>query len=126
MRTMVARALIAGMIAAGAMTSTVIVQAAEKKPAANQSTVFYDQYEPSQRQRLRKETCAVNEQSMGPYCTRKCDAGYLLVKDSKPPRCRSIEPLPPGQMPTAVRKQIGVQPPPPGGRQPLHKGNGQG
>lgn len=93
---------------------------------AAQTTVYYDQYEPSQRQRLRRETCARDEDPIGPYCVKKCDKGYVPVANSKPVRCRSIEPLAPGVMPSAVRKQKGVQPPPPEGVQPLQKGTGQG
>ena len=82
---------------------------------------YYDMYEPSQRQRLRRENCASSEEPVGPYCVKQCDKGYRLVAGSKPPRCRSIEPLPPGQMPRPVRKEVGVQPPPPGPRQPRQR-----
>ena len=110
--------------ATGWIATEAVTVLAQQKP--NAGTVYYDQYEPSERQRLRRETCAKDEESMGPYCTKKCDKGYLMVKGSKPARCRAIEPLAPGVMPTAVRKQVGVQPPPPGPPQVRRKGDGQG
>src|SRR5262245_41620982 len=97
-------------------------------PATNavaaQQKAYYDQYEPSERQRLRRESCMRDEEPIGPYCVKQCQKGYVLVAGSKPPRCRSLEPLPSGQLPGPVRKQVGVQAPPPGPRQPPPKSKG--
>jgi hypothetical protein len=91
---------------------------AGQKPQPQQTSTYYDMYEPSVRQRLRRESCARNEEPIGPYCVKDCEKGYRLIAESKPPRCRSIEPLPPGSMPRPVRKEVGIQPPQPGPRQP--------
>lgn len=98
-----------------------------EKPAAGKSAqppgTYYDQYEPSRRQRLRRESCTRNEDESGAFCVKRCDTGYRLVPGANPPRCRSIKPLPPGQKPGPVRKQVSepykpLEPPPPGKQPP--------
>ncbi len=82
-----------------------------KKPAA---TLYYDNYQASQRLRLRSETCMQDEDMMAQYCVKKCEAGYLVVSGKDLPRlCRSEKSLPPGQLPQALRIQKANPPPPP-------------
>lgn len=83
-------------------------------PQAQQSgKTYYDMYEPSLRQRLRRETCGRNELPNGADCVRMCKKGYIQIVGSKPPRCRSIAPLPAGQLPGSVPKETGTPPRPP-------------
>jgi len=85
-----------------------------KPPQAQQSGKnYYEMYEPSKRQRLRREACGRDELSLGVYCFRECKKGYVLVAGISPPRCRSTTPLPAGQLPGPVRKEIGAPPRPP-------------
>ena len=70
----------------------------------------YDIYEPSQRLRTRRQECMRDEEPMGAYCAKKCQAGYQMEISGKNARCRSINPLPPGSLPGPVRKEIGTQP----------------
>ncbi len=119
-----ARAVVVGL-ATGWMLMAGQFARAEQTPPGK-PTLYYDQYEPSQRQRLRRETCGRDEVALGPYCTKKCESGYIFVAGAKPPRCRSVEPLAPGKMPSGVRKQTGKQAPPKGGVEPPKKGTGQG
>lgn len=85
-----------------------------KPPQAQQSGKnYYDMYEPSKRQRLRREACGRDELSLGVYCFRECKKGYVLVAGISPPRCRSTSPLPAGQLPGPVRKELGAPPRPP-------------
>jgi len=85
-----------------------------RPPQAQQSGKnYYDMYEPSKRQRLRREACGRDELSLGVYCFRECKKGYVLVAGISPPRCRSTTPLPAGQLPGPVRKEIGAPPRPP-------------
>lgn len=93
-------------------------QSTSEKPQIGK---YYDMYEPSQRQRLRRESCGRIEDPIGPYCVKQCVKGYQMVAGSNPPRCRSIEPLPQGQMPGPVRKEVGIQPPLPGPREPRQR-----
>ncbi len=75
-----------------------------------QARLFYDTYEPSQRLRTRRENCTKDEEYFGAHCVRKCRTGYALLPGSKPAKCRSLTPLPAGQLPGPVRKEVGVQP----------------
>ena len=85
-----------------------------KPPQAQQSGKnYYDMYEPSKRQRLRREACGSDELSLGVYCFRECNKGYVLVAGTNPPRCRSMTPLPAGQLPGPVRKELDAPPRPP-------------
>ena len=116
-----AAALVAGAIVAG-HSGDGHAQARQKaaEPAAK-----YDQYEPSRVRRGRGEVCGRNEEEVGAYCVKPCTKGYILVPNSDPARCRSIEPLPPGQIPGPIRKETGSLeklPPPPPGRKPVQGG----
>ena len=85
-----------------------------KPPQAQQSGKnYYEMYEPSKRQRLRREACGRDELSLGVYCFRECKKGYILVAGTSPPRCRSTTQLPAGQLPGPVRKELGAPPRPP-------------
>jgi hypothetical protein len=85
-----------------------------KPPQTQQSGKnYYEMYEPSKRQRLRREACGRDELSQGVYCFRECRKGYVLVAGTSPPRCRSTAPLPAGQLPGPVRQEIGAPPRPP-------------
>jgi len=86
----------------------------QRQPQAQQSgKAYYEMYEPSQRQRLRRESCGRNELPIGANCVRMCKKGYVQIAGSKPPRCRSITPLPAGQLPGPVQKEAGAPPRPP-------------
>ncbi len=78
-----------------------------KKPPAKAA---YDQYEPSRVLRTGRQDCMRNEETIGPWCVRACQKGYVAVPDSNPPRCRSIEPLPAGQIAGPIRREAGTQP----------------
>jgi hypothetical protein len=81
-----------------------------RKPPAILSKTYYDIYEPSQRIHMRRETCAKGEISSGAYCIKACQPGYV-VQEGSPVKCRSVNPLPPGSLPSYEgRKEIGVQP----------------
>jgi len=86
-----------------------------KPPAAKQAPrIYHDEYEPNHARRSRKQSCLRDEEEIGAYCVRSCRAGYAMLTDRHPPRCRSIDPLPPGQLPGPLRRDIGEQPMPPG------------
>lgn len=80
-----------------------------QKPAPPKKPV-YDQYEPSKVRRGRAQQCLRNEDPVGAYCVKVCQKGYLPVPQSDPPRCRSVDPLPPGHIPGPIRKETGTQP----------------
>jgi len=86
-------------------------QSQQRKPpptpaqAQQSSKIFYDMYEPILRQRLRREACRRDELSAGAFCALACQKGYVHVAGSMPPRCRSLTPLPAGQLPGPVRKE---------------------
>jgi hypothetical protein len=97
------------VLAGGALAQ----QKPPKKPTPAPRAV-YDEYQASQRQRLRRESCGRAEDMVAAYCVRKCDAGYQPVSHSAlPRRCRSLQPLPDGSVPQGLRRQTGVQPLPP-------------
>lgn len=79
-------------------------------PQSQQTKEYFDMYEPVQRLRLRRETCGEREQSFGAYCVKACKSGFISMAGTKPPRCRSLTPLPAGQLPGAVRKEMDFQP----------------
>lgn len=79
-------------------------------PQSQQAKQYFDMYEPVQRLRLRRETCGEREQSFGAYCVKACKSGYVSMTGTKPPRCRSLTPLPAGQFPAPVRKEMDSQP----------------
>jgi len=94
--------------------------AADKKLSANvppgksaadalRDKPVYDVYEPSQRLRTRRQQCMQDEEAMGAYCTKKCQSGYELTMNGRYPRCRTVEPLPPGSLPSPLRTEIGTQ-----------------
>ena len=95
-------------------------------PAAKalQNKPQYDVYEPSQRLRTRRQECMKGEDSVGAYCVKKCQTGYTMEVRGKQARCRAINPLPPGAIAGAPRKEIGVQPklPPPAKPEPPKPG----
>lgn len=70
----------------------------------------YDQYEPSRILRTGRQGCMHNEDTIGAYCVKVCKKGYVPVPNSDPPRCRSLEPLPPGQLAGPIRKETGSLP----------------
>jgi hypothetical protein len=91
-------------------------QSAAPEPAqpiseAHATPVYYDEYQPSRRKRLRREaSCREDENENGAYCVKKCDKDYVATDDVRSPLCRSVDPLPPGSRPTVVRVQTGKQP----------------
>ncbi len=95
--------LLAGICLAAQADLATAQRAVPQKPV-------YDQYEPSKVRRTRKQDCLRDEEPSGAYCIRLCQKGYRLVPNSNPPRCRSIEPLPPGSLPSPVRQEKGSQP----------------
>ena len=96
------------------------------KPAAKalEDKPVYDIYEPSQRLRTRRQECVGDEEPMGAYCAKKCQTGYQMEINGKYARCRALKPLPPGSLPSPIRKEIGTQPklPEPAKPQPRQPG----
>jgi len=87
---------------------------AQQQPAARQGTAYYERYEASQRQRLRRETCGRDEDTVAQYCVKKCQKGYILVGGNTLPRqCRGEKALPPGQLPQPYARQPAQKPAPP-------------
>jgi hypothetical protein len=94
------------------------------RPQVEQSSrVYYDSYLPSTRIRTRRDTCTKNEILQGAFCVKACKQGYVLVTGSKPPKCRNLNPLPPGQIPGAERQESTVLKLPP--RNPNEKSDPQ-
>jgi hypothetical protein len=85
---------------------------AQDKPGAQ--NLYYDIYIPSQRLRTRRDNCLADEDMAGAYCVKKCEKDFVSFGNGHPPRCRSVAPLAPGRMPSAIRTQTGTQPLPPG------------
>lgn len=77
---------------------------APPRNTAGTQKLYYDTYVPAQRMRLRRETCMDTEQSVGAFCVKACQTGYVPVA-GPPVRCRSAKPLPPGQFPGPVRRE---------------------
>jgi hypothetical protein len=96
--------------AAGQAGTAAAQQSPSNRPAPPKAKAYFDMYEPVQRMRLRRETCGDREQTNGAFCVKACKSGYVAMTGTKPPRCRSLTPLPAGQFPGAVRKEIDVQP----------------
>jgi hypothetical protein len=123
----VARARQLPLAGAAALLAGAIIAAhpgqgrAQPRQKAAEPAAKYDQYEPSRIRRGRAEVCGRNEEAIGAYCVKPCMKGYVIVPNSDPARCRSVEPLPPGQLPGPIRKETGSlekPPPPPPGRKP--------
>jgi hypothetical protein len=112
MRTQSKTLLLIGLIAC-VLSIPELVQAQQRRPQPPQEKKYFDVYEPSQRQRTRRSGCLKDEEYYGAYCVKKCKAGYELVVGSKPAKCRSLTPLPVGQLPGPVRRETGTQPLPP-------------
>jgi hypothetical protein len=112
MRNIASTGLAVTVIAAAINMIAPPAQAEQK--STTQMNLYYDVYQPSERRRMRRDTCMADEDMRGAYCVKKCDKGFVAVGSGKPPRCRSVDPLPPGRMPTAIRIQTGTQPLPPG------------
>lgn len=85
----------------------------------------YDQYEPSRVLRTGRQDCTKDEDAIGAYCVRACQKGYVPVPDSNPPRCRGVEPLPPGQLAGPIRKETTTARPRPGPQKPYVPSGGQ-
>jgi hypothetical protein len=84
-----------------------------QQKAQQASKVYYDVYEASRRFPTRSGGCQQDkEQPLGSFCVRLCKAGYVATDDAKAAvrQCRSQKPLPPGQLPTAGRKETSTQP----------------
>ena len=97
-----------------ALASAIVAPAAmAQQKAAAPDNLHYEIYQPSQRLRTRRDNCSSDEDIRGAYCVKKCDTSYVAFGNGHPPRCRSIEPLPPGVMPSAMRVRTGAQPLPP-------------
>ena len=104
----VGAAILAAATSVAAQTSP--SRAATKRPAR----VYYDHYQASHRQRLRRETCMRDEDFIGKYCVKKCEKGYVTDNPTQVPRdCRSEKPLPEGQLPQGGKVQRGIVTPPP-------------
>lgn len=89
------------------------IAGAQKKPPRKP---VYDQYEPSRVLRTGRQPCMRDEDAIGAYCVRACQKGYIPVPDSNPPRCRGVEPLPPGQLAGPIRRETARLPKQPGPR----------
>jgi hypothetical protein len=88
-------------------------QPAPRKPAVS-SQQYYEAYQASHRQRLRRETCMRDEDPVGKDCIKRCAKGYINTTGNAVPRnCRGQKPLPPGQLPQPYTRQQAVQPVPP-------------
>jgi hypothetical protein len=93
------------------VTGLVTPEAKAQQKSIPPDTLHYDIYQPSQRLRTRRDNCFNDEDMKGAYCVKKCARNYVAFGNGHPPRCRSVDPLPPGVMPSAERVQTGVQPP---------------
>lgn len=122
MKTIVFTSIAAGVLALGTM-AVVPAAMAQKKPAALDN-LHYEIYQPSQRLRTRRDNCSSDEDMKGAYCVKKCLTNFVASGNDNLPRCRSVEPLPPGVMPSAMRVQTGAQPLPPGTPQSRNKAAG--
>ncbi|OGA20539.1 MAG: hypothetical protein A3I02_11740 [Betaproteobacteria bacterium RIFCSPLOWO2_02_FULL_67_26] len=107
--------LLAAGWCAAAHWGLAMAQPGTQAPAAKKAArVYYDQYEPMKALRLSRQDCLRTEESIGAFCVNRCQRGYVMVPGSNPPRCRSVDPLPPGQLPGPIRKEVGApQPKPP-------------
>jgi hypothetical protein len=109
-----------------ALAPAIVAPAAmAQQKATALDNLHYDIYQPSQRLRTRRDNCSSDEDIKGAYCVKKCEKNFVAIGNGHPPRCRSVEPLPPGVMPSAMRVQTGTQPLPPGSPQPRNKPSGQ-
>lgn len=100
--------------AAAACLCSAAAALAQQPAGKNPQRVYYDSYEASHRQRLRRDTCMRDEDMIQQYCVKKCEKGYINVSGTAVPRvCRGEKPLPPGQLPQPYHRQSGIQPVPP-------------
>jgi hypothetical protein len=116
MKTIVFTSIATGVFTLGAAFFVPAADAQQKSTTSD--NLHYDIYQPSERLRTRRDTCMKDEDMKGAYCLKKCEKNYVAVGNGRPPRCRSVEPLAPGVMPSAIRIQSAVQPLPPGGAPP--------
>jgi len=80
-----------------------------KSAAGKPPATYYDIYQASHRQRLRRESCMRDEDLNAQYCVKKCRDGYVALSGQQIPRmCRSEKPLPPGQLPTGDQVERGT------------------
>jgi hypothetical protein len=88
---------------------------AQQPSAGKQAAVYYDSYQASHRQRLRRESCMRDEDMIAQYCVKKCQPRYIIMTsgDTVPRQCRSEKPLAPGSLPQPSRAQQAIQPVPP-------------
>lgn len=115
---LLAKLVVAAVGFGGAVAVAPPAQAQQKPGAQN---LYYDIYIPSQRLRTRRDNCLTDEDMIGAYCVKKCEKDFVSFGNGHPPRCRSVEPLAPGRMPSAIRTQSGTQPLPPGTPPPSNK-----
>ncbi|MEQ1880068.1 MAG: hypothetical protein ABL878_03760 [Burkholderiales bacterium] len=86
----------------------------------------YDTYMPSSRLRTRRDQCMAKETLAGAYCVKSCQDGYTLVQGSRPPKCRSLKPLPAGQLSRSATREISTIKITPSVRLPSSPGGGEG
>jgi hypothetical protein len=94
---------------------------AKKAPVNVVKPPVYNWYQPSERLRTRLDLCMKDEDLVGAKCAKKCDKGYIAVDEKgSPRRCRSEQPLKPGEAPLPYRKQQAAPPAPhaPAARKP--------
>ena len=105
------RAVPAALLAAGLCAALLASPALGQQQApAGKGKLYYDEYEPSRTRQLRSQACLRNEESIRGFCVRSCQRGYVMVPERNPPRCRSVQPLPPGQLPGPLRRETGSLP----------------
>jgi hypothetical protein len=100
-------------------------QQLERQQQQQKAAVHYDTYEASRRRRARAAGCQPESEDMlGAYCIRKCRTGYVATDDKKASQreCRSVKPLPPGQVPASGQKEVSTQVVPKLPRTPLPPG----
>ena len=91
-------------------------QPAARKPEAR---LYYQEYQASHRQRLRRETCLKDEDLVRQYCIKQCGRGYVNTTGSNVPRnCRADKPLPAGVLPQPYAQQPAQRPTPPARSKP--------
>lgn len=119
MKAILLAKLVVAAVAFGGAAAVAPPAQAQQKPGAQ--NLYYDIYIPSQRLRTRRDNCLSDEDMKGAYCVKKCEKDFVPIGNGHPPRCRSVEPLAPGRMPSAIRTQSGTQPLPPGTPSPANK-----
>jgi hypothetical protein len=125
-RTSVAVLVAGATLAAFFASSGFAQQRAQRAQQQIQPPGHYDTYVPSSRLRTRRDQCVAKETLAGAYCIKTCQDGYALVQGSRPPKCRSLKPLPAGQLPRPVTQEISTIKIMPSVRQPAPRGGGEG